>query len=238
MATYTYQQIGPCLYVWSILTFNTISSLTNETTRVSQRCPSCTTNKSIVNDNLNHLTHSDNLFLINMHRMAYWIQFYGFASWSPCPQAVGYLRKWSPKIGSLGQLFANCSSWHVSYIIGLSHTSKNQIQTGLSLILILNLKLILLSTARTGIGLCLLLIPAAGCDQTAVMSLLIVSMLFYGLASGGDVPMPGEMSNHFPATLFALINFSAASAGFVAPYMVGLILESNHIEIKRMWNGN
>lgn len=79
--------------------------------------------------------------------------------------------------------------------------------------------------------------PALGCSQTGVMTLLVIATLFYGLISGGDIPMPGEMSCHFPATLFALINLCGASAGFVAPYMVGAIVDSNPEKVKAMWNG-
>lgn len=79
------------------------------------------------------------------------------------------------------------------------------------------------------------MVPFGGCSQAVVMSLLVAAMLFFGLISGGDVPLPAEMSEHFPATLFSLINTASASSGFVAPVLVGWILESGD-DIGYLWN--
>lgn len=69
-----------------------------------------------------------------------------------------------------------------------------------------------------------------------VMSLLITAMVFYGLISGGDVPIPAELSRNFPATLFALINMCGVSSGFAAPHLVGVILETPDQDIFFLWS--
>lgn len=79
------------------------------------------------------------------------------------------------------------------------------------------------------------MVPYAGCDQSLVMGLLITAMIFYGLYSAGDTPLPAELSRHFPATLFSIIMMFVCCAGFVAPYLVGLILETPG-DMVQHWN--
>ena len=38
--------------------------------------------------------------------------------------------------------------------------------------------------------------------------------------------MPGEMTSHFPATIFAIGNMFGCATGFAVPYVIGVILES------------
>lgn len=47
-----------------------------------------------------------------------------------------------------------------------------------------------------------------------------------GFNAGGDVPVAGEITSNFPATLYAIGNMFGCSTGFLAPYVIGIILES------------
>ena len=70
------------------------------------------------------------------------------------------------------------------------------------------------------------LIPVAGCRSSYLFILLCMCTFFSGFYTGSDVPIVSEMTINFPATLYALFNTIAMSAGFVVPYSVGLVLDS------------
>src|SRR5690349_10027474 len=57
--------------------------------------------------------------------------------------------------------------------------------------------------ANFGVGLCYACVPFAGCNEVAVLLLLVGSELLGGLHSGSETPVPAELSKNFPATLFA-----------------------------------
>lgn len=73
---------------------------------------------------------------------------------------------------------------------------------------------------------CFSFIPWAACDTNLVMLLLLCGNFFLGLNAGGDVPVPGELTVNFPATIYAMGNMFGCSTGFIAPYVIGVILES------------
>lgn len=58
------------------------------------------------------------------------------------------------------------------------------------------------------------------------MFFLLFGGFFSGFNAGGDVPVAGEISHNFPATIYAMANMAGCSCGFLAPYIVGVILES------------
>ncbi|KAI1304270.1 putative inorganic phosphate cotransporter [Halotydeus destructor] len=96
-------------------------------------------------------------------------------------------------------------------------------------------KLVIVAS-RLGMMVSFLCIPSAGCSQVTVVALLMTAMLFYGMGSGGDIPLPSELTKNYPATLFALINTIGSSAGFIAPYVVGVVLDSKSHDIQLAWN--
>ena len=59
------------------------------------------------------------------------------------------------------------------------------------------------------------------------MMLLLCGNFFLGLNAGGDVPVAGEITLNFPATIYAMGNMFGCSTGFIAPYVIGVILESD-----------
>lgn len=83
---------------------------------------------------------------------------------------------------------------------------------------------------------CVLSIPMAKCNNYLVISLLVGTMISYGMSSGADLPLPSELSKNYPATLMALINTISASAGIIAPYIVGVILNHMSDDIEQAWN--
>lgn len=86
-----------------------------------------------------------------------------------------------------------------------------------------------------GMSLSLLVIPALGCRETEVICVICFAMFTYGLSSGADLPLPAELSTNFSASLLAIINTVSASAGILAPWLVGLILK-NVADIQVAWN--
>lgn len=67
------------------------------------------------------------------------------------------------------------------------------------------------------------------------MALFIVANFCMGCGSGGDGPVPSELTTNFPATVFALANMVSCSSGFVAPYVIGAILESGAGDLQYLW---
>lgn len=77
--------------------------------------------------------------------------------------------------------------------------------------------------AIMGSGLLLALIPTFS-SANDILLVLYSSAFLLGFASGGDVPLPAEMSPSMPATIFSLINMVCMISGFTAPQFAGLIL--------------
>lgn len=77
-----------------------------------------------------------------------------------------------------------------------------------------------------GCAACFILIPIFGCSTYALYGLLCMSTFFGGCYTGSDGPIVSEMTNHFPATLYAFFNMIAMSTGFIVPAFVGFVLDS------------
>lgn len=90
------------------------------------------------------------------------------------------------------------------------------------------------AVAQLGSATCMFLVPLVGCNEKAVIGLLAMASLFIGMMSGGDIPIPSELTNHFPATVYSMMNMVAMSSGFITPSVVGFILESSD-DILSMW---
>lgn len=90
-------------------------------------------------------------------------------------------------------------------------------------------------TACFGTTICLSLVPSVGCNTEVVMFFLLFGGFFSGFNAGGDVPVAGEMTHNFPATIFAMANMAGCSCGFLAPYIVGVILESGERDLLSKW---
>jgi sugar phosphate permease len=78
----------------------------------------------------------------------------------------------------------------------------------------------------TATAVCFFFIPACGCNQTSLMILVLVGSVLSGFSSGSDTPLASEMSKNFPSALFALLNMTATSTGFIAPAFCGAVLQS------------
>lgn len=85
-----------------------------------------------------------------------------------------------------------------------------------------------------GSAFCILLIPLAGCDRMALLTILYVGSFCLGSASGSDVPLASEMSNNFPATLYSLLNMIQMSPGFITPSFVGFLLDGSS-DLRSSW---
>lgn len=92
------------------------------------------------------------------------------------------------------------------------------------------------AVASFGAAMCLATVPSVGCNKTFVMVLFIFANFCMGCASGGDGPVPSELTTNFPATVFAIANMVSCSSGFLAPYAIGMILESNAGDLQYLWS--
>lgn len=90
-------------------------------------------------------------------------------------------------------------------------------------------------TAGLGLATCLAFVPVVGCAPRTVTMLLVLGLFFQGFSSGGDIPIPAEMTKNFPTTIYALANMCSMCPGFIAPYAVGLILEMDG-DIRVLWS--
>jgi len=81
--------------------------------------------------------------------------------------------------------------------------------------------------ALIGPAICIGLVPAMGCNSTAVVVLLVMAMLLYGFMTGGEWPIISEFAPDFAGTIFGIANIFAMCTGFVAPYIVGVLLDEN-----------
>ena len=92
--------------------------------------------------------------------------------------------------------------------------------------------------ACLGSALCFALVPLAGCKVALVTNLLLIGNVFLSLDSDGTIE--GEISKDFATTVFALVNMCNTSAGFIVPYVVGLILQSGlgsaHGDLLEVWS--
>lgn len=68
------------------------------------------------------------------------------------------------------------------------------------------------------------------------MFILLLGNFFLGVNAGGDVPVAGEMTTHFPATIYAIGNMFGCATGFVVPYVIGVILESGSGDLMFLWS--
>lgn len=67
------------------------------------------------------------------------------------------------------------------------------------------------------------------------MFILLTGNFFLGVNAGGDVAVPGEMTSNFPATIYAIGNMFGCATGFAAPYVIGVILESESGDPMFLW---
>lgn len=91
------------------------------------------------------------------------------------------------------------------------------------------------SVALFGSAVCLVLMTFVGCHQWLAITLLVMTTATYGLVTGGDIPNVTDLTTKYSGTVFALGNTSAAIPMFLAPYLVGLIINSNPASI-HLWN--
>ena len=73
------------------------------------------------------------------------------------------------------------------------------------------------------------LVPAVGCDQTAVIVILIIGMIVLGLTAGGDNPIVVDIAPDYSGSLYGFINAFASIPGFLAPLVVGLFLDGDSV---------
>ena len=81
-------------------------------------------------------------------------------------------------------------------------------------------------------GICIMLIPAAGCHLPSLFAVLFFQAMASGFKGGSDAPLASEMSSNYPSLTYAVMNTVAMSAGFTAPAFAGLVLDNT----KNSWN--
>ena len=83
------------------------------------------------------------------------------------------------------------------------------------------------SVAMFGPALCLGLIPAVDCSCSGVTGLLVGAMLLMGFTRGGEWTLISEYAPNSVSTVFCFANILAFAMGMTAPYVVGILLDSD-----------
>ena len=91
------------------------------------------------------------------------------------------------------------------------------------------------SVALFGSGTFLMLVPLVGCNQEAVIGLLIASSVCYACIVGGDTPIVLDLAPDYSGSLYGLTNSFASLPGFVTPFFVGLLLDQ---EVRKLAANN
>ena len=73
-------------------------------------------------------------------------------------------------------------------------------------------------------------------DKTIMIILLIMAMLSYGFFTGGEWTMISEYAPNFVGVVSGFTHILGFIAGFLAPYIVGMILDSNIGDERFKWN--
>jgi MFS transporter, ACS family, solute carrier family 17 (sodium-dependent inorganic phosphate cotransporter), other len=79
--------------------------------------------------------------------------------------------------------------------------------------------------ALIGASISIGLVPAMGCDYIPIIALIAATQLFFGLTSGGDLPIPPEIAPEFSGTVHGCIAATSYTSAIIAPYLAGLILD-------------
>ena len=73
----------------------------------------------------------------------------------------------------------------------------------------------------------LLVVPVAGCDRTAVILLMVITLGFTGFTQSGFGVNHIDIAPNFAGTLMGITNMGSNTMGFVAPWIVGLLTENS-----------
>ncbi|KAF7493862.1 Sialin [Sarcoptes scabiei] len=92
------------------------------------------------------------------------------------------------------------------------------------------------SIALFGPAICLGLIPVIGLHPDPIIALLISAMMLYGFFSAGEWTIIAEYAPNFAGTVFGFANILAFSMGIIAPYIVGVLLDSQIDNDHQQWN--
>jgi len=82
----------------------------------------------------------------------------------------------------------------------------------------------------------LVLIPTlVHCNRTLFLLTMMAVQVAQGMISGGEIPLPADMSADFSATIFGIGNMFGMITGFVGPYFTGLVLDAAPEQPMRQW---
>lgn len=79
--------------------------------------------------------------------------------------------------------------------------------------------------AHIGPSICFAFVPLVGCNQGAVIGLLIGGIFLYGPSAGGDCPAVVDMAPDHSGTLYGFTNAFASLPGILAPLFIGVLLD-------------
>ena len=88
------------------------------------------------------------------------------------------------------------------------------------------------TVALGGPAICLLLVPFCGCNLGALIALLIIAMIIFGLNAGGDKPIVVDVAPDHSGTIYGITNAIASLPGILAPLVVGFLINLVSLIIK------
>lgn len=83
-------------------------------------------------------------------------------------------------------------------------------------------------------ALAFLILPHFICNYWPTLISLFINMAFFGLVSGGQIPIAGDMSKDYPATVYSIANTVAAASGFLAPQIASFYLNMD-LDFHQQW---
>ncbi|XP_022237128.1 sialin-like isoform X2 [Limulus polyphemus] len=82
-------------------------------------------------------------------------------------------------------------------------------------------------------GLCLIAVPLLRCNHVGILSVLILSMVFLAITTGGDTPVPLDLAPAYAGAVMGIVNTVTNCSGIFAPMVAGALTE--HAETVEHW---
>lgn len=92
------------------------------------------------------------------------------------------------------------------------------------------------SLALFGASFCLAMVPVAGCNVIAIVILINAAMIILGLTVAGECLIVVDIAPDFSGSIYGFTNAIASLPGFLAPLMVGMLLDRSDAEPMQQWN--
>ncbi|KAI1305907.1 putative inorganic phosphate cotransporter [Halotydeus destructor] len=92
------------------------------------------------------------------------------------------------------------------------------------------------SISNFGCAACLIAVTFVDCNRIYILLLYFTATFCYGFYAAGEVAVVGEITVHFPATIYSFCNILANVCDIFVPWICGVILEADPYNARHQWN--